>query len=359
LYFLGEFASAYEHLEQGLALYDRHQHHILALHYGADPGVVCQNYAAYTSWQLGFPEQGLQRMHASHQLAQALSHPFSIAFDLNVAAWFHQYRREAHIVEEHTRRNIALSAEQGFAQWLTMATILQGWALAMRGEGEEGIRHLEKGLSDWQAMAGGLSRPYFLALLAEAYGTVGRPADGLAALAEAQRVADETGECWYEAERYRLKGELLLAQSMEHHLEAEACLAMRSRLRVDSKRNRLNCARQRALLDFGSIKESPRMRVNYSAIYTAGSPKVLTRRTCKRPRRFWRSCHDNCGPSRLINKASTYATLRTFVQFYPKFENLGFQKAPCGASVIPRGRDLGVIDLWAVVRLVAQHAGHA
>jgi class 3 adenylate cyclase/predicted ATPase/energy-coupling factor transporter ATP-binding protein EcfA2 len=223
LYFLGEFASAYEHLEHGLALYDRHQHHALALRYGADPGVVCQNYAAYTAWQLGFPEQGLQRMHASHQLAQALSHPFSIAFDLNVAAWFHQHRREAHIVEEHTRCNIALSAEHGFAQWLTMATMLRGWALAMQGEGEEGIRHLQQGLSDWQAMTGRLSRPYFLALLAEAYGTIGRPEAGLAALAEAQRVADETGECWYEAERYRLKGALLLAQSMEHQPEAEAC----------------------------------------------------------------------------------------------------------------------------------------
>jgi len=223
LYFLGEFASAHEHLEHGLALYDRQQHHALALHYGADPGVVCLNYAAYTAWQLGFPEQGLQRMQASHQLAQALSHPFSIAFDLNVAAWFHQLRREAHSVEAHTRRNIALSAEQGFAQWLTMATMLRGWALAMQGEGDEGIRHLQQGLSDWQAMTGGLSRPYFLALLAEAYRTTGRPEDGLAALAEAQRVADDTGECWYEAERYRLKGTLLLAQSMDHHREAEAC----------------------------------------------------------------------------------------------------------------------------------------
>ena len=223
LYFLGEFASAHEHLEQGLALYDRQQHHALALHYGADPGVVCLNYAAYTVWQLGFPEQGLQRMQASHQLAQALSHPFSLAFDLNVAAWFHQLRREALIVEAHARRNIALSTEQGFAQWLTMATMLRGWALAMQGEGDEGIRHLQQGLSDWQAMTGGLSRPYFLALLAEAYGTMGRPEDGLAALAEAQRVADDTGECWYEAERYRLKGALLLAQSIDHHREAEAC----------------------------------------------------------------------------------------------------------------------------------------
>jgi class 3 adenylate cyclase/predicted ATPase len=223
LYFLGEFASAHKNLEKALALYDRNQHHGLALHYGADPGVVCLNYAAYTSWQLGFPEQGLQRIQMSHQLSEALSHPFSIAFDLNVAAWFHQYRREPHIVEEHTRRNIVLSTEQGFAQWLTMATILQGWSLAMQGEGEEGIRLLQQGLSDWQMMAGGLSRPYFLALLAEAYRSIGRPEDGLATLAEAQRVADETGESWYEAERYRLKGELLLAQSMDQQLEAESC----------------------------------------------------------------------------------------------------------------------------------------
>jgi predicted ATPase len=185
--------------------------------------VVCLNYAAYTSWQLGFPEQGLQRIQMSHQLSETLSHPFSIAFDLNVAAWFHQYRREPHIVEEHTRRNIVLSTEQGFAQWLTMAMILQGWSLAMQGEGEEGIRLLQQGLSDWQMMAGGLSRPYFLSLLAEAYRSIGRPEAGLATLAEAQRVADETGESWYEAERYRLKGELLLAQSMDQQLEAESC----------------------------------------------------------------------------------------------------------------------------------------
>jgi predicted ATPase len=62
-----------------------------------------------------------------------------------------------------------------------------------------------------------------LALLAEAYGMIGRPEDGLAALAEAQMVADETGEGWHEAERYRLKGALPLAQSMEHQREAEAC----------------------------------------------------------------------------------------------------------------------------------------
>jgi predicted ATPase len=32
-----------------------------------------------------------------------------------------------------------------------------------------------------------------------------------------------TGECWYETELYRLKGELLLQQSPDYHIEAESC----------------------------------------------------------------------------------------------------------------------------------------
>ena len=42
-------------------------------------------------------------------------------------------------------------------------------------------------------------------------------------LAEAVAAAQNIGERWYEGERYRLKGELLLALSVDHQAEAEAC----------------------------------------------------------------------------------------------------------------------------------------
>jgi hypothetical protein len=51
-----------------------------------------------------------------------------------------------------------------------------------------------------------------LALLAEAYGRVGQTEEGLRALAEALVAVAKTGECFYEAELYRLKGELMLKQ---------------------------------------------------------------------------------------------------------------------------------------------------
>jgi predicted ATPase len=49
-------------------------------------------------------------------------------------------------------------------------------------------------------------------LLAGAYGSAGQAEDGLAALAEALTVIDKSGERFYEAELYRLRGELLLTQ---------------------------------------------------------------------------------------------------------------------------------------------------
>jgi predicted ATPase len=51
-----------------------------------------------------------------------------------------------------------------------------------------------------------------------------QPEAGLAVLAEALTVAHANGEHHYEAELYRLKGELLLKQDVPDEPEAERCL---------------------------------------------------------------------------------------------------------------------------------------
>jgi hypothetical protein len=59
----------------------------------------------------------------------------------------------------------------------------------------------------------GLTESWGFAWLAEAYGKRGQVKEGLALLAEALDHVDKSGEHVYEAELYRLKGELLLAQA--------------------------------------------------------------------------------------------------------------------------------------------------
>ena len=100
---------------------------------------------------------------------------------------------------------------------------MHGWALAHQGQAQEGIEQIHQGMMAWRATGAALARPYFLTLLAEAYGTIGQPEAGLTVLAEALTLVDKTGERWYEPELHRLKGALLLQQSAANHAEAQTC----------------------------------------------------------------------------------------------------------------------------------------
>jgi class 3 adenylate cyclase/predicted ATPase len=206
----GEFASAHEYTEQGIALYDARQHRSLAFLYAEDPGVVCRVFAAYVLWHLGYPNQALKRIHEALTLAQGLSHPHSLAVALGSVAWIHQFRREGQLTQQQAEATVALSAEQGFPFWLAFGTTMQGWALVEQGRIEEGIAQICQGMTASQATGAELFRPFFLALLAEAYGKAGQAEEGLAALTEALTVVDKSGERFYEAELYRLYGELSL-----------------------------------------------------------------------------------------------------------------------------------------------------
>ncbi|HEV8714497.1 MAG TPA: hypothetical protein VGX03_16930, partial [Candidatus Binatia bacterium] len=210
LYSQGEFVPAREHFAQGIALYDSQQHRSHALIYGQDPWVACWGYTAYALWQLGYPNQALKKIHEAFTLAQEQSHPFSLALTLGWAATFHQLHRDGHLAQERAEAAITFSIEHGFPFHVAWGTILQGWALAEQGQEEEGITQIRQGLAAWRATGVEVWRPYFLALLAEVYGKAGQPEEGLTVLAEALAVVEKTGERWYEAELYRLKGQLTL-----------------------------------------------------------------------------------------------------------------------------------------------------
>jgi predicted ATPase len=223
LNYVGEFVHAQTHLAQGLALSERQPHRAHAFPYGYDAGVACRAYAALTLWVLGYPDQALERSHAALSRAQELSHPHSLAYALIFAAIFHQYRREGRLTQEWAEAVLSLSSEHGLTHLLALGSILRGWARAAQGQSEEGIAQICQGLASWQATGARGAGSLLLALLAEAYGQVGQVEEGLRVVAEGLVEVEYTGERRHEAELYRLKGELLLACSVEHHPDAETC----------------------------------------------------------------------------------------------------------------------------------------
>jgi predicted ATPase len=136
-----------------------------------------------------------------------------LAYALGMDAWFHVLRRDEQLARERADTVIALSTEQRFPYWAAYGTRVRGWALAEQGQVEDGIAQMLQGLAAFRAMGVETKRIMNLFRLAAAYGKVGRVEEGLSLLAEALAVVDKIGECFYEAELNRLKGELMLAQS--------------------------------------------------------------------------------------------------------------------------------------------------
>ena len=117
-----------------------------------------------------------------------------------------------------------------------MADVMKGWTLSEQGREQEGIDRMRKGLAAVEATATALVRPHFLALLAEALLKVERLDEAAALLDEATTMVENNGERYYEAELYRLKGELLLQETRESRRSSVS--SDRSRLRSRRKLNR-------------------------------------------------------------------------------------------------------------------------
>jgi DNA-binding SARP family transcriptional activator len=208
LYYLGEFRAAQAHFEQGLSFYDPQHHRLYVLLYGQDEGIGCLSYMAWTLWHLGYPDQALNKSQEALNLAQALPHPYSLAYAQLFAAIHSQLRREVQATREQAEAAMALSTEQGFTFWAAWGMMYRGWALVKQGQGEEGISQISQGLADCQAAGAVVHRR--LALLAEAYGNLDQPEAGLTLIAEALATAYHQGDRRGESELYRIKGELLL-----------------------------------------------------------------------------------------------------------------------------------------------------
>jgi DNA-binding winged helix-turn-helix (wHTH) protein/predicted ATPase len=220
LFFRGALVPARVNFEQALALYAPQQHSDRQLLGGFQDHVIsCLSHLTLSLIVLGYPDQAVARIREALTRAQELAHPYSLVYALVHAFTIHQLRRDIQAVHEHAETMIAICEEQAFAFWLAVGMFYQGWVLVARGHGEEGLARMHPGIAPSER----LMAPYFRALLAEAYVTIGQTAEGWAVLAEALAEVDQGEGRFYAAELHRLKGELLLRQAMTNAPQAEAC----------------------------------------------------------------------------------------------------------------------------------------
>jgi adenylate cyclase len=213
----GELRLARQYQERGVARYDPARHAALTASYGEDPGVGFLAYGAVTLWLLGYPDRAARAVREALDLAERLGNPFNRAQALYFCAQTHLSRRDYRRAQELADALLLLADEHGFVLQFAGGLVLHGRCIAELGRADEGLAEMRDGLARWRATGAVSHRPYHLALLAEVFAGAGRRDDARAALAEAQAVAEAIGERFWDAELYRLQGDLSPAG------DAEAC----------------------------------------------------------------------------------------------------------------------------------------
>ena len=220
---MGAFVPARTHLEQGTALSAPQGHATPHITPGGnrDDGVSCRVMLAVVLWELGYPEQAVQRCQEALALAHALAHPYSLANALITSVFLHSFCREWQTVQAHSETVLALATEQGFRRYGVFAALARGMALTMQGQGEPDLVQLRQGVAALQAMESGSTIPMALVWLAEAYGQVSQVHEALRLLTDALAMVETAGGHRAEATLHWLSGELLQQQAVPDVLAAE------------------------------------------------------------------------------------------------------------------------------------------
>ena len=240
----GELESAVANLEKSLAPYSVHrsQMHATPPAIGI-PLAETLSHLSLAEWFLGHPSQALKHSTDSLTLARRFNDPFSRVFTIYRASFLHVFRREPVATRELAHELVELANRHGFLFFIAAGMFLEGQALTAQGLGAEGLQMMSGGLDGVWASGMEVGRPRNLALLAEACGRSELVEQGLSLIKEGLAAMEISGEGHYEAEIYRIQGELLrVSGASEEEAEENLLQALDVARRQKSKSLELRAA---------------------------------------------------------------------------------------------------------------------
>jgi predicted ATPase len=204
----GEFGLARQHLEQAIAIYDRDLTRYLPMNQALVVPSRCQ--MAWVLWMTGYADQAQMRAAEALDFATRLGNPFSMAFTQMYTTALGHFRGDYTDIRPRAESLLQVARENGFPYWSAVASMVIGRVLVGEGNLDAGIIRMRDAMSTLWEAGGELIYSYALSLLTESYLKAGEPEKGLAAVAEALKGIEASGQRMHEAEIWRLRGELLV-----------------------------------------------------------------------------------------------------------------------------------------------------
>ena len=211
-YHAGDFARCCEHIEAGLAIYERgdYRHHA-TLYGNHDPKVCAYGEWAQLLWMQGRPRSALAAERKAMAWAESLDHHGSRVHASDTGLLHQVYRRDYAEVFRRSAELVNFSSAHALSDHRSKGLVFCGWITAIQDDPMAGLRTLLEGLAHQRSGTAREDFPIYLSLLAEALMAAGQPEQAAEELRQALPEFDRLGLQSWRPEVLRVLGEAILA----------------------------------------------------------------------------------------------------------------------------------------------------
>jgi hypothetical protein len=197
--------------------------------YGVNPLVAARSFESLRRWVRAEPDRARVVQGEAMALAERLGRPFTVAHAAAYGAFLCVLDGEWREAASLATRAADLSDEYGFPLWSGTALVIRDRALVEQGEGERGLAEIREGLDVLRRAKIRLAASLWFSFLAEACLRLNRVDEGLAATDTGLTHCRDTAARLFEAELWRVRGELILRGPAPRRVRGRArCVNRRS-----------------------------------------------------------------------------------------------------------------------------------
>ena len=204
----GDIAKAREHFDSASTLYKPDEHRPLVARIGHDLGVITQCNRAIDLWLLGYPAAARADIDRALRDAREFNHAATLMYALTYNSIVNALRRD--IANAQADELAALADEKGALFWKASGGLVKSWLFVLSGRASDAITSFTSAIAMFRSTGATIFVPLFLSMLGSAFAELRQFDQARRCIGEAMALAEASGERWFDAETYRIAGEIEL-----------------------------------------------------------------------------------------------------------------------------------------------------
>jgi len=222
LMFNGNPVESRGHFDRAVALYDPSQHPAFAARFGQDPGAAVLGFRSLAQWLLGYAEDAAATADQALKLARNSGQVSTLMYVLFFISPLHLLMGNYTTAAAQVKELLALAEEKVASFWIERATFAQGCILASTGNPSDAVQLITSALATSQVTGTTFWLPLYVSHLARAHAQMGKFVDAWRCIGEATTAVETTKERMFEAEVYRIAGEIAFQSPNQDAPKAQA-----------------------------------------------------------------------------------------------------------------------------------------